>query len=278
GLFEQDEHGWRYTDLGSVNGSIVAAGPTLRGKESVALHEDTQIMLGSTVLDVRLPVAEPGAAPEKTTPLRQASGTAHEPAPAARVVIVLAGMRRTVALPGPMALIGRAPECDVRIDDSSVSNRHAELRWEGGRWTLRDLNSTNGTRVGVRKISAPHPIANNTQILAGEANLLFVHDGPEPDVTPDADGVLAALRRESVLSRTQVRQAQQELAAGRRQLGEILVASGWVSPGQWVEALSEADSPDDAPGRANGVRWLRPALLVLALAGLLVVLWLVLTT
>jgi predicted component of type VI protein secretion system len=175
-----------------------------------------------------------------------------------------------------MALIGRATECDVQIEDSSVSNRHAELRWEGDKWTVRDLNSTNGTRVGVSRIAAPHPIANNTQILAGEANLLFVHDGPETDVAHDADSALAALRRESVLTRSQVRQAQQEFAAGRRQLGEILVASGWVSPGQWVEALSEAMAPTGPPDRTSTVPWLRPALLAVMLAALLVVLGLVL--
>jgi len=275
GLFDHDEQGWRYTDLGSINGSIVAAGPTLHAKQSVVLREDTQIMIGSTVLDVRLATSDTDATPTKTAPIR----TAAAPAPSARLVIVVGGTRRTVALPGPMALIGRADECDVCIEDTSVSNRHAELRWDSGHWSVRDLNSTNGTRVGMAKITTPHPISNNTQILVGEANMLFVHDGPEPEEAPDADFALAALRRESALTRSQARQAHHEFAAGRRQMGEILVASGWVSPGQWVEALTDAAAkPVHAPAQPSGPPRLRAVLLAVALGALLGILWLVLKT
>lgn len=43
--------------------------------------------------------------------------------------------------------IGRAAENIVQIDDVSVSGRHAELRLIGDDYHLRDLGSTNGTRV-----------------------------------------------------------------------------------------------------------------------------------
>jgi hypothetical protein len=44
-------------------------------------------------------------------------------------------------------LLGRHPACDVVLTDGSVSRRHAHLRYRDGGWTLRDLDSTNGTRV-----------------------------------------------------------------------------------------------------------------------------------
>ena len=44
-------------------------------------------------------------------------------------------------------LIGRHLGCDVVLDDPSVSRRHALLRFRDGSWILRDLESTNGTRV-----------------------------------------------------------------------------------------------------------------------------------
>jgi hypothetical protein len=48
-------------------------------------------------------------------------------------------------------LLGRHPACDVVLSDLSVSRRHARLRYRDGAWTLRDLESTNGTKVnGVR--------------------------------------------------------------------------------------------------------------------------------
>src|SRR5213082_3192779 len=55
--------------------------------------------------------------------------------------------------------IGRAPDNTIHIDDSSVSGRHAELRRADKTYQLRDLGSTNGTRVngtGTNEITL-HP-------------------------------------------------------------------------------------------------------------------------
>jgi two-component system response regulator AtoC len=49
-------------------------------------------------------------------------------------------------------LLGRAPECDVVIDDPSVSRQHARLT-AGNRFFLEDLGSTNGTMVKGRKLA-----------------------------------------------------------------------------------------------------------------------------
>jgi hypothetical protein len=48
-------------------------------------------------------------------------------------------------------VVGRAPDVDVPVWDRSASRRHAHLDWRGDGWAIRDLESTNGTRVnGVR--------------------------------------------------------------------------------------------------------------------------------
>ncbi|MBS1148561.1 MAG: hypothetical protein H6Q89_259 [Myxococcaceae bacterium] len=43
--------------------------------------------------------------------------------------------------------VGRQPDCELVIDDKSVSKKHATLRWDArqGRATIQDLGSTNGT-------------------------------------------------------------------------------------------------------------------------------------
>ena len=43
--------------------------------------------------------------------------------------------------------VGRQPDCDLVLDDPSVSKKHAVLKWDAvnGRCTITDLNSTNGT-------------------------------------------------------------------------------------------------------------------------------------
>ncbi len=43
--------------------------------------------------------------------------------------------------------IGRAPDNMVIIEDGSVSSRHAQMEREGDSYRLKDLGSTNGTRV-----------------------------------------------------------------------------------------------------------------------------------
>jgi pSer/pThr/pTyr-binding forkhead associated (FHA) protein len=43
--------------------------------------------------------------------------------------------------------IGRAPDNMILIDDPSVSSRHAQLELVGETYRLKDLGSTNGTKV-----------------------------------------------------------------------------------------------------------------------------------
>jgi|1185.fasta_scaffold04883_2 pSer/pThr/pTyr-binding forkhead associated (FHA) protein len=43
--------------------------------------------------------------------------------------------------------IGRAPDCMIVLDDPSVSGHHAQLELAGDTYRLKDLESTNGTRV-----------------------------------------------------------------------------------------------------------------------------------
>lgn len=54
---------------------------------------------------------------------------------------------RTHDLVEEIITIGRAPENLIQIEDPSISSQHAELRLSGDDWLVRDLQSTNGTRV-----------------------------------------------------------------------------------------------------------------------------------
>jgi hypothetical protein len=44
-------------------------------------------------------------------------------------------------------LVGRHDACDVVVGHPSVSRWHARLSFRDGHWVLRDMDSTNGTRV-----------------------------------------------------------------------------------------------------------------------------------
>lgn len=61
---------------------------------------------------------------------------------------------QVVALVDRVTLIGRNPEAQVRLVDSRVSRRHAQIESADGAHLLRDLGSTNGTTVNGQAVSS----------------------------------------------------------------------------------------------------------------------------
>jgi hypothetical protein len=49
-------------------------------------------------------------------------------------------------------VVGRHLGCDVVLEHPTVSRQHARLSFRDGCWVLRDLDSTNGTRVNGRRV------------------------------------------------------------------------------------------------------------------------------
>jgi hypothetical protein len=52
----------------------------------------------------------------------------------------------------PELLLGREDHCDVRLDNATVSRRHARLLYRDGHWVVQDLDSTNGTFVNGARV------------------------------------------------------------------------------------------------------------------------------
>ena len=50
-------------------------------------------------------------------------------------------------------IVGRAAHCNLRLDSRVASGVHAEIRWTGRCWELRDLSSRNGTFVNRRRLA-----------------------------------------------------------------------------------------------------------------------------
>ena len=71
-------------------------------------------------------------------------------------------------------LIGRSPECDVFLDDVTVSRRHAELEREGDTFSIRDLGSLNGTYVNRERIESV-VLENDDEVQIGKYRLTFLH-------------------------------------------------------------------------------------------------------
>jgi len=90
--------------------------------------------------------------------------------PREQLTIVHDGQRTPIE--GAVVQIGRAPGCDVVLDDRNVSRRHAEIRRRGPVVVLIDLDSTNGTIVNGRRVRE-HPLADGDRITLGNSRLTF---------------------------------------------------------------------------------------------------------
>ncbi len=73
----------------------------------------------------------------------------------------------------PVSVIGRHPQCTIRLDDSFVSTEHARLTWDKGRWWISDLGSTNGTRVNGQPVTAPTGLRYGDVIELGDVRLVL---------------------------------------------------------------------------------------------------------
>jgi DNA-binding winged helix-turn-helix (wHTH) protein len=70
-------------------------------------------------------------------------------------------------------IVGRDPRCTVWVDGSGVSKRHARISIARGEATLEDLESSNGTFVGGRRITGPRRLSDGDVIDLGAATVSF---------------------------------------------------------------------------------------------------------
>ncbi|MGZ8631346.1 MAG: FHA domain-containing protein [Actinomycetota bacterium] len=97
-----------------------------------------------------------GASPQPAAP----------PGPSAVVIHTEGAKPRTVAVSGNMVM-GRAPECELALDDTFVSQQHARLFAKNGSWYVEDLGSTNGTFVNDQRLASPAMVQPGDRVRVG---------------------------------------------------------------------------------------------------------------
>src|SRR5947209_19335186 len=65
-----------------------------------------------------------------------------------------------------LTLVGRKEDCDLRLDHKSVSKLHCILVKTDGLLLLRDLGSTNGTRVNGQRVRRAALLPNDELTIA----------------------------------------------------------------------------------------------------------------
>lgn len=95
-------------------------------------------------------------------------------------------------------LVGRALDCDLVLQDPSVSSRHALLENSTGRLFVTDLGSTNGTFVAGQLVAGRSEVGAGVALRFGTLELEVL--GAMPVVPAPAGGRTVALERSAPIS------------------------------------------------------------------------------
>jgi pSer/pThr/pTyr-binding forkhead associated (FHA) protein len=84
------------------------------------------------------------------------------------------------ALDGDQISIGRDSSNDIAVNDAEVSRHHSRLTFQGGKYVLEDMGSTNGTFVNGQRLTGPRVLKSGEVISFGE-QIVFVYEAVESD-------------------------------------------------------------------------------------------------
>lgn len=94
--------------------------------------------------------------------------------------------------------IGRDSSNGITINDAEISRRHARLTFQGGKYILEDLGSTNGTFVNGQRLAGPRVLKPGEVVSFGEQIVLVFEantfDPGATVVSPRAAAVPSASR------------------------------------------------------------------------------------
>ncbi len=106
------------------------------------------------------------------------TGSVGAVAPGTAMLIVRRGPSEGTSflLDAAAVLVGRADDCDVVLDDVTVSRRHAEVYRDDSGWQLRDLGSLNGTYVNKDRIDQV-TLRGGDEVQVGKYRFVFLVGG-----------------------------------------------------------------------------------------------------
>jgi len=248
-------------DLGSTNGSSIDGGAKLVPNTPTPLAPGQRLVIGASVVEIvqgSIPEVKPEssavfATTEKTVRIGDGAiqgvlvNVARFKAAQAKLVIAAEHDRRVLAIEEMDVVVGRdAHQSKIVIQHQSVSARHAQLRFENGRFFVEDLKSVNGTFVDGVPVAVATPLSPEQAITFGTVDCLFVQRAAEAGAATGGvsqDPHAQALCDHTVrLGKATQQQAKEVLAEHRKSgtsLGQLFVERGILGPKEWSEIYKQ---------------------------------------
>lgn len=109
--------------------------------------------------------------------------------------------KRHVPIDSAVLGIGRQLDNNLVLDDSTISRKHAQIRWRFGRFVIHDVGSKSGTFVNGKKVSES-VLESGDIITLGKISLIYGEDNVrDKSITPanqDRSGATQKLRHDSL--------------------------------------------------------------------------------
>jgi hypothetical protein len=98
---------------------------------------------------------------------------------------------KRLELSGARTIIGRGSDADITVQDTGTSRQHVEILWDGSRAQVRDLGSTNGSKLNGNPLTKA-PLQPDSVIQIGRTRIVFrvlpQSSTPDPFDGPDPTG------------------------------------------------------------------------------------------
>jgi len=154
----------------------------MKGPVRIEIEASPNVLVGTYELRGKAEAAPaPGPAPAPAQVAGEAAAVNHAaptpPHSATALLRVIAGGEVGTEFPlEAITMIGRLPECDVTLNDASVSRKHARITRQGDRWTVEDLGSTNGMRINGVQVGHSE-LRDGDRLDLGGVKLTFAAGG-----------------------------------------------------------------------------------------------------
>ena len=91
----------------------------------------------------------------------------------AKLIVLHEGQAIPYELTDNDMIIGRNPDCQIRVPSEGVSRRHALMTYQDGAYFLEDLGTRNGTFVNAKQITSRTQLKHDDRIRLGPLRLRF---------------------------------------------------------------------------------------------------------